>query len=100
MKSFPITQKKQADKTRALSPEQQAQGLGLVQMFLGEEKDLKLVSEKINGSNATVILTYCSEGKSGTKTVSMMMEGSTWKVGKAHAKTSLKPCKRATGLAQ
>ncbi len=65
----------------------------MVQMFLAEEKGLKLIFEKRNGDEATIKFKYCSEGKSGTKEVSMMMEGAAWKVGKSHSKTSLKPCK-------
>ena len=77
---------------RALPAKDKAFAMEMSQALFADEKDLKVVSETIKGTKATVKTEYCSEGKRGTSDVSFVLEGAAWKIGKSHSKTGLKPC--------
>ena len=83
---------KQAAKYSARPAKEKAFSFEMTQLLVGEQKGLKIVSETINGKQATVKTTYCSEGKRGTSEVSMVLEDAAWKIGKVHAKVGLKKC--------
>ncbi len=73
--------------------ERQKALLEFLKAFVGDEKGLTVGSEKINGSEATLKVAYCFEGKRGTSNVTMVLEGASWKVGDATTKHGLGPCK-------
>ena len=80
-------------KARALPAKARVGLMEMMKDLVGAEKDLKIVSETIKGSQATLKTTHCSGGKQATSDVSMVLEGTAWKVGTGgHTKISLKPC--------
>ncbi len=82
----------QVVKMRAQLTKHQAENLEMMATFAGVEKNLKVVSEKINGTKATLKVTFCSLGKSGTSDVSLVLEDAAWKIGNVHSKVALKKC--------
>lgn len=76
----------------ALSAEEQAENLGLMQIFMEAEEDLELSSETIDGDQAVLMVDYCSEGKRGITKVSMLLEGVDWKITESEGSTSTEAC--------
>ena len=83
---------KQLEKFSKLSAKDKKMGFGFSKIIIEAQKDLKIDSEKITGSQAKVVIGLCSEGKKGTTTVQLALENGTWKVGDQHTMVTTKKC--------
>jgi hypothetical protein len=92
---FPLMSASQITKMRDM-PAKQLKGMhGFFQSVVRDWRDIKVVSEKKDGKTATVISSYCSEGKEGQATTSLVFEDGKWRVAKTNSSGSLKPCRIA-----
>ena len=76
----------------ALSADEKSENLGLLQLFAGSEENLTIVSEEVDGENAVVTATYCSEGQQGRTEVKMQLEDGVWRIVESASVTAKEPC--------
>lgn len=76
----------------ALSEQEKSENLGLIKIFVGAEENLAVVSETIDGDQATVKTEYCSDGKRGATNVSLMLEDGEWKIAESASEVGSEAC--------
>ncbi len=89
----PYVDKAKFAKFTAEPEKTQKENLGLMKIFIIEfTTKLEVVSEKIDGNNATLETKYCSENKKGTSTIKLVLQDEKWRTLDEEGKVGLEKC--------